>query len=310
MADIDVCIASYRDSELVPTIRSAWDNSSDPSKLHFTVVSQDEDDKHPDLSFIPPEQLTYHKFHWSQSKGACWAREIGSRDINGTFFLQIDSHSRFRPNWDKSIIDSYLDSYAHHGKIVFTACPEAYKVKDDGQDEFYYRDPLLKPIVVWNESEQMVCFFNEAGTAFQDASSSPYGDEIYSLSANSIFCFKEIIEEVPYDSLLYFYGEEPSLALRLYTRGIKIINTPINFMFHEYKGSWGEGPPKRNSHWDDDSEWYILNGQSYERLAKILTGDMSLGIYGIADYDLYLQWIEKTGVELRDKYDLIMSKAR
>ena len=148
------------------------------------------------------------------------------------------------------------------------------------------------------------------GPSFQEASFNPYGDEIYYVSGNSLFCFKEIIEEVPYDSLLYFHGEEPSLGLRFYTRGIKLINTPVDFMFHEYKASWNESTPKRKLHWEDDPNWYLLNYQSYERLAKIMTGDTSLGIYGIGNYDLYLQWIEKTGIELRDKNDLIMSRVR
>lgn len=304
MTDIDISIASYRDPELLPTIRSAWDNSSDPSSLHFTVISQAEDDEHPDLSFIPSSQLTYHKFHWSESKGACWAREIGSRNLTGTFFLQIDSHSRFRLGWDKAVIESYLASYAHYGRIVFTTYPEGYKVTDDGQDEFHYRDEILKIVPVWNEGEQMV------GPSFENATSNPYGDEIYYLSANSLFCFKEIIEEMPYDSLLYFYGEEPSLGLRFYTRGIKLINTPVNFMFHEYKASWNSDTPKRKLHWEDDPDWYKLNYQSYERLARIMTGDTTFGVYGIGDYDLYLDWINKTGVELRDKYDAIMSRVR
>lgn len=304
MSGINVSIASYRDIELLPSIRSAWDNSSDPDSLHFTIVSQAEDDEHPDLSFIPEEQLTYYKFHWSQSKGVCWAREIGSRDIKGTFFLQTDSHSRFRPGWDKAIVNSYLSSYAHYGKIVFTTYPEGYKVNDNKQDEFHYRNNLLKIVPVWDEVEKMV------GPSFQEASFNPYGDEIYYVSGNSLFCFKEIIEEVPYDSLLYFHGEEPSLGLRFYTRGIKLINTPVDFMFHEYKASWNESTPKRKLHWEDDPNWYLLNYQSYERLAKIMTGDTTLGIYGIGDYDLYLQWIEKTGIELRDKSDLIMSRVR
>jgi hypothetical protein len=41
-----------------------------------------------------------------------------------------------------------------------------------------------------------------------------------------------------------------------------------------------------------------------------MTGDTTLGIYSIGNYDLYLQWIEKTGIELRDKNDLIMSRVR
>lgn len=302
MSGINLSISSYRDPELLPTVVSALVNAKYPDALHFTIVSQAEDEEHPDLSFIPEEQLTYHKIHWSQSKGACWAREIGSRYIPSAFFLQTDSHSRFKQDWDKIIVDSYLESRKHYGDIVFTTYPEGYKVKEDGEDELHYRDTPLKIVPVWNDGEKMV------GPSFHTASSNPFGDEVYYLSANSLFCFRELIYRVPYDPFLYFYGEEPSLGLRFYTRNIKLINTPVNFMFHEYKASW-EGP-KRKLHWEDNQEWHKLNYQSYDRLAKIMTGDKSLGVYSIGDEDLYLEWISRTGVELRDKYDVIMSKVK
>lgn len=300
MADIDISVASYRDPELLPTIRSAWINARNPDELHFTVISQAENEEHPDLSFIPEDQITYHKFHWTESQGACWARYIGSSDIKGKYFLQVDSHSRFRPNWDSIITNTYDVSHNHYGDMVFTCYPEGYKILDNGEDELHYRDEIYKIIPFWNTVEKMI------GPEFEIASNSPYGDEIHYLSANSLFCLADYMEQVPYDPLLYFYGEEPSMGLRFFTRDIKLINTPVNFMFHEYKATWKPEMPKRKLHWDDNPEWHILNRQSYERLAKIMTGQ-DVGIYGIGSDALYQKWIDETGIDLRTKYDEIMS---
>jgi hypothetical protein len=190
----------------------------------------------------------------------------------------------------------------YHGSLVFSHHPESYTVNENGEDELSdYGTWHSKVVPQWDDQEKMI------GPSFEMASESIYGDEIYYLAAGSLFGFSDYFRVVPYDSLLYFSGEEVSLALRLYTRGIKIINTPIKFMYHEYKSSWKEGERKRPTHWDDYSEWAKLNKSAYKRLALILGGDTSLGVYGIGSEELYDRWIAKTGINLREKKDIIAS---
>jgi hypothetical protein len=305
---IEISVVSYRDTELLSTVRSAWDNAKYKNNINFIVVSQAEDDEHPDLSFIPESQLVYKKFHWSESKGVCWAREIASRNLKHVYFLQIDSHSRFRKDWDEIIVTAYNASYVHYGHIVFSCHPNGYIVTPKG-DEFEEHTYIPRVVPQWSSTEKIV------QPKFEYASNNPFGDEIYTLAAGSLFCSSEYLRLIPYDKKLYFSGEEISLALRLYTRGIKIINTPVKFMYHEYKSSWKkQGKDDRNSrrplHWEDNAEWTKMNRASYERLAKILTGDKRLGIYGIDSVEMYDDWITKTGIDLRSKKDEILSKVR
>ena len=303
---IEISIVSYRDTELLHTVRSAWDNAKQKNNIYFIVVSQAEDDEHPDLSFIPKDHIVYKKYHWSKSKGVCWAREIASRNLKHIYFLQIDSHSRFRKNWDETIVNAYNTSCLHYGDIVFSCHPDGYIVTPEG-DKFVDKTYIPKVVPTWSDSEKMVW------PKFHYASNNPLGDEIYTLAAGSLFCFSEYLRLIPYDKNLYFTGEEVSLALRLYTRGIKIINTPVKFMYHEYKNSWGKDskewkPDRRPLHWEDNVEWYKINRASYERLAKILTGDKRLGVYGIDNEWLYNTWIAKTGIDLMSKKEEILSK--
>jgi hypothetical protein len=301
MDKIFVSIASYRDPDLVNTIKNCYDNAYNKEELFFSIVSQAEDDEHPDLSFIPESQINYIKFHWKESKGACWAREIASRNVTGKFFFQIDSHSRFKDNWDVLLKNSYKDCQSKWGNmIVLSNYPDSYKInwetKEDVLGEF---DNFFKLRAEWNQDARMVVPIWEACEPID------FGHEVFFVSANNLFCLSEIIKQVPYDGDLYFTGEEPSLALRFYTRGIKLINPPIRYMYTNYDRENG----KRNLHWGDNKDdWWKLNQLSYQKLAKIMTGDLTLGKYGIGSLDLFKEYQQKTGIFLEDKFDIIYGK--
>ena len=130
-----------------------------------------------------------------------------------------------------------------------------------------------------------------------------FGDEIYFVSANSLFTTSEIMNRIPYDEQIYFTGEEPSLAIRAYTRSIKIISPSIKYMYTNFNRDNG----KRSFHWSDDPEWWKLNRNSYIRLAEIMTGNKDFGIYGIDSVELFKEYQNKTGINLFEKKDEILS---
>ena len=296
---IFISIASYRDGELIKTVRSAWDNARHKDSLFFSIVSQAEDEEHPDLSFIPDNQIRYVKIHWQETKGACWAREMASRDINQKYFFQIDSHSRFRPDWDLALVQGYKKLQAHWGdRIVTSNYPDSYILDlETGEDIFNQWPVFYKLRAEWDEGSRMV------QARWEECEPVESGHEVFFVSGNNLFCESDYIREVPYDNELYFTGEEPSLALRFYTRGIKIINPPMLYMYTNYSRE----NTKRPLHWIDNGDWWKLNKSSYQRLAKIMTGDTTLGIYGIGSVDLYKEYQKKSNVYLEDKYEIINS---
>jgi hypothetical protein len=123
------------------------------------------------------------------------------------------------------------------------------------------------------------------------------GDEQYFMSANSMFAEVKLMQEIPYDAELYFTGEEPSLALRAYTRGIRLISPTIKFMFTNYN----RPNSKRRLHWEDHPQWHELNRKSYDRLKQIMSGDTTLGKYGISSKFLFQQYQRVTGIDLAQK---------
>jgi hypothetical protein len=298
MDQIYISIASYRDPDLINTVRNCWDSAYQKDRLHFSIVSQAEDNEHPDLSFIPDEQISYVKMNWSEAKGACWARSIASEGAFGTYFLQIDSHSRFLPSWDSLITQNYTKVSKYWGKkIILTNYPDPFTVDENGADKYINYQNLRKLDAYWDEDSKMI----QSWYDWPDVIETTRGDEVFFLSGNSMFCPVDVIKEVPYDKELYFTGEEPSMALRAYTRGIKLISPIVKYMYTNYLR---EVPPRR-LHWEDHKDWGALNKKSYERLAKIMTGDKSLGVYGIGDEELYKLYQFKTGINLEDKYDII-----
>ena len=84
----------------------------------------------------------------------------------------------------------------------------------------------------------------------------------------------QIVEDVPYDPELYFYGEEVSMSARLWTHGYNIYCPNRFLLFHLYKSSGGDGDTSA-THWSDHQDWFQLNRRSLVRVHKLL-GSLSI----------------------------------
>ena len=295
MSSVFISIASYRDPDVVNTVRSCYDNAISKDNLFFSVFSQAEDGEHPDLSFIPENQLRLTKAHWSESLGACWARDIATKDINRKYFLQIDSHSRFVLGWDQQIIGNYERAEAFWGpRVMLTNYPDPFEIdwSTEPPTDNLIGYPQLKSLkAVWHQQSRMI----QAQPDWPAVIDTVNGDEHFFFSANSVFCNSDLMREVPYDKELYFTGEEPSMALRAYTRGIRLVSPTVKYMFTNYNRE----NSKRELHWENHETWWELNRQSYRRLEKIMKGDKSLGIFGIDSESLYQQYQKLIDVDLK-----------
>jgi hypothetical protein len=295
-SSIFVSIASYRDPDLLATVKSCYDNSAAKDSLFFSIVSQAEEFEHPDLSFIPESQIRYVRVDWRESQGVCWARSIAQKDIKELFFLQIDSHSRFVPNWDSLIVSSFYKSSERWGEdIILTNYPDPFEVNDDGTDNLLHNGETKKFYPVWDDSTKMV----QAASDWPGVEDLVYGDEVLFLSANSLFTTSAVISKLPYDPDIYFTGEEFSLAIRAYTRNIKMISPTVKYMFTKYNRE----NVKRRFHWQDHKLWWRLNSESYQKVYSIIRED-DLGDFGIGSSDLFSEYQKRVGIDLKLKYGL------
>jgi hypothetical protein len=151
---------------------------------------------------------------------------------------------------------AYLQSKSHLKPVLSTYLPSYFPEKDP-QDR-------LKEVWMLNIDRFLpegAVFLRPQGLDGWQSMIEPVPTRF--LSAHFIFTIGKFVEEVPYDSELYFHGEETSLAVRAFTHGYDLFNPHRTYAWHEYTR---EGKRK---HWDDSTEWSEQDKNSYARFRKL-----------------------------------------
>lgn len=127
----------YKDKELLNTIRTAKDNSSNPEDIHIGVVVIG------DLEFknIIDEAIEHFKYTNIKTKymdfddavGIYAGRHAASEMYDDQdYFLQVDSHTFFLQNWDIDLVTRFKRALriTKNKKTVLTAVPGGYGFPD------------------------------------------------------------------------------------------------------------------------------------------------------------------------------------
>jgi hypothetical protein len=104
---IFVQIASYRDPELLPTIKDCLNNAKYPENLRICVAWQHSGEDVWDTldEFKDDPRFRIVDVDYLKSQGACWARHTIHEQYGGEdYYLQLDSHHRFIKSWDTECI--------------------------------------------------------------------------------------------------------------------------------------------------------------------------------------------------------------
>ncbi len=282
---IFVSVASYRDSELVPTIQDALAKARHPDRLRIGVCWQHGDDE--DAAVLRGDRrVSLLDVPWQESQGACWARaEIVDRLYAGEeLFLQIDSHHRFVSGWDVRLLAQLAAAPAD--KPVVTAYCPVYQVGEEP-------DPGLSPLqLVFHK-------FSDDGIPAVRPVAIPGWRQLARpvrarcVSGHFLLARGSFVEEVPYDPTLYFFGEEISLAVRAFTWGYDLFHPPEVLMWHNCGGRY------RRKHWDDHTARARGHGRwrAHDRAGRVTvralllqptTGRFGCGpVRTVADYASY-----------------------
>lgn len=269
METIFVQIASYRDSELLPTIKHCLERAKHPERLRFGIVWQkDEDDKCLE-EFKNDPRFKIMEVHYKNSKGACWARYNGQKLYNNeTYTVQLDSHIRFIKEWDEHIINIWksLDD----PKAVITGYPPNYN--PTMKEEEWYNVPQICNIYRFNHS---LPESRPANMPDWEKKTKPVRG--IHISAGFIFGPGEINKTVPYDPDFYFSGEECAMALRYFTHGYNLYNSHKVIVYHFYQRL------EHKKHWSDHGDWGKYNDIAHKRLDCLLgrNKDYDLGEFGL-----------------------------
>jgi glycosyltransferase involved in cell wall biosynthesis len=252
---IFIQIASYRDPELIPTIKSCLENSKHPENLVFGIARQfNSDDKFDDLTeYETDDRFRILNILHQESKGVCWARnQVQQLYKDEEYTLQIDSHMRFEKDWDETLI-GMIKQLQELGvpKPLLTGYVSSYDPNND---------PHGRVRVPWQMSfdkfipEGAVFFLPEAIPDWQNIDM-PIPSRFY--SAHFCFTLGQFSEEVQHNPDFYFHGEEISIAVRAFTHGYDLFHPHKVVIWHEYTRNG------RVKQWDDDKEWWKLNESSH-----------------------------------------------
>ncbi len=292
---IFVQIASYRDPQLIPTIKDCINKAKFPENLSFGIAWQhSEDDKWDNLDeFQNDARFKILDYNWSESKGLCWARsEIQKLWNNEKYTLQLDSHHRFLQNWDEELI-AMMDM-TESDKPIITSYAGMYSV---AEDKLLNIEPYR--MAASNFTPGGTILFRPHSIENWQSLTKPIPARF--VSGHFFFTIGKHCEEYKYDPNIYFAGDEISLSIRSFTLGYDLFHPHKTVVWHEYTR---EG---RTKHWTDfttenskakiiDKPWWEMDTASKKRLRHMLQEEDSgidLGIYGLGtvrshhDYELY-----------------------
>jgi hypothetical protein len=240
---IFVSIASYRDPELLPTLRDIFLKAKHPELLRIGICWQKTAEESIE-EFAYNENVKIHECSWENSKGACWARHIIQKHLytNEEYYLQLDSHHRFLENWDEHLKKLYTEASSDKPII-------------GGYGTTYWPNKPDKPLK--NEPYRIITFdsFAEDGDIVSRPQLIMNHKFLKSqninliparlLSGHFIFTSGRFCRECIYDPNLYFRGEEVTLSARAYTHGYDMFHPTYSIIWHEYLRK------EQHKHWED-----------------------------------------------------------
>jgi hypothetical protein len=289
---IFISVASYRDPELIPTVQHCIKQAKYPENLRFGICWQKDDTE--DISSILSDNMKVYDCDWRESRGACWSRHVIQKNLfnNEDYYLQLDSHHRFLPNWDQELFDLMEYAKGFSDKPLIGTYGTTYwpNQKDDELHNVCYKintfdkfgddgDLISRPNPISNITDKLPLITARL------------------LSGHFIFGENSFVHDCMYDPNFYFRGEELVLSARAYTHGYDMYHPTKPIIWHEYLRA------DKHKHWSDHikSNGILVEGEdrnirSKERQRKLFgieRNDINFGKYALGksrslhDYELY-----------------------
>lgn len=283
---IFVSIASYRDTDCLKTVKELFEKADRPQRLFVGVCQQNKhhNETCADPSFPFSDHVRMMHLDHEEARGPCYARYLCSSLWQGeNFFFQIDSHTKFDPHWDTTLINMWES--IEDPKAVLGHYPAEYEKRGNGKVPVNCRGEMQANGIIRMAATELDPFETPVKT--------------YWAGANFLFGHGKMIQDVPFDPDLdmLFHGEELLYSARLYTHGYDIYAPNVNVSYHYY------GRKEQPKFWNDvpDRNLYkAMQAQSEETVKRILGLQRNVshnGAYGLGKQrDLRSFWND-TGVD-------------
>jgi len=295
MPTIFVQIASYRDSQLLPTLRDLIAKAKRPDGLRFGICWQREATESLE-EFARDRRFRVVDIDYRDARGACWARQQTQRLYEGEdYTLQIDSHHRFVQGWDDDLLA--MMALTGSDKPILTSYAPAFDPSDPSA--IFSQQPWALKFHRFTP-EGVVFFMPEAIEDWQNRQR-PLPARFF--SAHFAFAQGAFCREVPYDPHYYFHGEEISMGVRAFTHGYDLFYPHRVILWHEYTRNY------RPKHWDDHTAekgaakpWTIRNEETHYRnrvLFGMEDGNIDFGPYGFGTVRTLKDYERFAGINFR-----------
>jgi hypothetical protein len=297
---IFVQIASYRDPELLPTIRDCINKAKHPENLTFGICWQ-RDETESMEEFANDERFKILDYHWTESKGLCWARSEIQKLWNGEeYTMQLDSHHRFLQDWDVELIE--MMNMTGSEKPIITSYAGMYRPSDN---QLLNVEPYM--MVASNFTPGGTILFRPHAIPNWQTLETPIPARF--VSGHFFFTLGKHCEEYKYDPNIYFAGDEISLSIRSYTLGYDLFHPHKTVVWHEYTR---EG---RTKHWTDfnqenknngiiEKQWWEMDNESKRRLRHMLQeedNNIDLTIYGLGSVRTHKEYEDYAGINFKNR---------
>ena len=245
LSKIFVSIASYRDSQCQYTIQDLFEKARFPRRVVVGVCHQVADIDHEcfllNLDRWAPQIRTYFLPH-SEAKGPCLARALIQKHLmrDEEYYFQIDSHMRFCEAWDDLLLHQLVSCPSP--KPVLTSLQSSYELPRD------YTPGMPDQATLSRRSAMTVLCADKFGDECEGQDDGflriksrvcrPVfkGRPPPALFWTARFHFSKafVVQECPYDPYLdyIFFGEEVSMAARLFTCGWDMFNPTETICYH------------------------------------------------------------------------------
>jgi hypothetical protein len=324
---IFVQMASYRDSQLVPTLVNLIERAGSPEALRIVVCWQHAPEEtlgefwqrgFQKWRFKNINGRTVHFIEYQnarvelidvpylETQGCCWARNLIQQHYGDErYTLQLDSHHRFVQGWDQLAI-SMLESLRDESpKPILTTYLPGF---DPDNDAFVF--DAAPTIMAFDRFTPEGCvFFRGANVPDWETRERPVPSRFY--SAHFAFADGHFAQAVQHDPEYFFHGEEISIAVRAFTHGYDLYHPHRNIAWHEYTRK------HRPKMWDDHTTeskeegrilqtWGERNDHCHQRNRALFSMDSdpsplnNFGKYGFGSERTLAQYEAYAGLSFSD----------
>ncbi len=258
---IFVSIASFCDTDVINTIKSLIEEAFDSDRVYIGLHLQDNEDFYKKILSYNFKNLKIKFTPTELTKGVHWARNKIKQQLydNEDYFLQLDSHSRVKKNWDNILINQYKSFGLE--KVIISTYPNHFDIPDE--EKVYLLKSNNAPLIVtgfYNENDKND---NRVKVRNIDALKDYEMINTYWISAGFLFTKKQWLKDVVYSDNVRYKGEEDLLTFLSYLKGWNLRLTSEATVWHSYSYKLKTSKDKPGSENPTSGEPYRVHNNNY-----------------------------------------------